>query len=151
VDVKFCRLLLLWMFFYAFITLVLCMSVLFSLCNFCLFPQDYLDCLLHSKPYCCLICLGRLTYCLRWPLWFNNPSKNHLKPSLGPWPPADAFQGPAWVPTRLQVVRRLEDHVEVMTPNWHLLGSSLGTDTTPNWCLLGSILGTGTTTSREKT
>ena len=45
-------------------------------------------CLLHDKPHaylqCCLICLCRLMYYLRSPLQFNNPSKDHLKPNLGP-------------------------------------------------------------------
>jgi len=198
-----------------------------------------------------VICLCRLTYCLRCPLWFENPLKDQLNPAwsrnsqltpfrvsfgtrttingkktwrtswgcdpqltpfrvqlgyqydqkwweglktiLGSWPSTYTFQGLTCVPTRPQVVRRHEGHLGVVTPNWHLSGSTsctgmpttgekttilvlwLLTDTfwgpawvpawpqvvrrhegylgvvTPNWCLWGSILGTGMTTSGKKT
>jgi len=52
----------------------------------------------------------------------------YLKTILGSWPPTNTFQGPSWVSARPQVVRKLEDHLGVVTPNWYLSRSSLGVD-----------------------
>jgi len=87
------------------------------------------------------------------------------KAILRSWPPIDTFQRPGWVSAWPQVVKRLEGHLGAMTPNWHLLRSSLGTYTTisdektrkppwgrdSNWLFLGSNLGASLSTSNKKT